>query len=99
MTSQGGCRQYFLLLLLTWSGHTRGDERCQAWSDVEREGVGSGPTDHWPTVENVEACKLQHCSREMASCLLDPTCLASLTCPAGCTGGDAFVAGLCNYEC
>ena len=34
-----------------------------------------------------------------AVCLLDPTCLASLTCPAGCTGGDAFVAGLCNYEC
>ena len=67
-------------------------------SDGGKEDAGSGPTDHWPTVTNAEACKLQHCSREMAACLLDPTCLASLTCPTGCTG-EGFVAGLCNFEC
>ena len=33
-----------------------------------------------------------------AGCLLDPTCLASLSCPASCTG-EAFVAGLCQFEC
>jgi len=26
---------------------------------------GTRPTDHWPTVENAEACKLQFCSREI----------------------------------
>ena len=25
----------------------------------------TGPTDHWPTVTNAGACKLEHCSREM----------------------------------
>ena len=28
-------------------------------------GGGTGPMDHWPTVESAEACKLQHCGREM----------------------------------
>jgi len=61
-------------------------------------GSGTGPTDHWPVVKNAESCKLQHCSREMASCLLDSDCIESMTCSSSCAG-DSFVAGLCAYEC
>ena len=33
-----------------------------------------------------------------ALCMLDPTCLTSLSCTSECKG-DSFVAGLCAYEC
>ena len=66
--------------------------------DARVLGTGTGPTDHWPLVFNAEACKLEHCTREMAACVLDQTCLESVTCPASCTGG-SFTSGLCAYEC
>ena len=33
-----------------------------------------------------------------AACVLDPSCLASLSCTASCQG-DTFQAGLCAWEC
>ena len=33
-----------------------------------------------------------------ASCVLDPSCLASLACTTTCEG-DTFQAGLCAWEC
>ena len=58
----------------------------------------TGPTDHWPLAVNAEECKLDHCAREMAACVLDQACLESVSCPASCTG-ELFTAGLCAYEC
>ena len=66
--------------------------------DARVLGTGTGPTDHWPLAFNAEACKLEHCAMEMAACVLDQTCLESVTCPASCTGG-SFTSGLCAYEC
>ena len=58
-----------LILFLAGLGHGKVEENCESnlWSEDRRKDVGSGPTDHWPTVDNAEACKLQHCSREMVS--------------------------------
>ena len=36
-------------------------------SVVSQSQKRTGPTDHGPTVANAEACKLEHCSREMVS--------------------------------
>jgi len=86
-----------LLNLLVFVGLVMSMDTCSSDTKFAK---GTGPTDHWPTVENAEACKLQHCSREMAACLVDPTCLASFTCPSTCADiGDKFVSGLCGYEC
>merc|ERR1711909_45896 len=60
--------------------------------DARVLGTGTGPTDHWPLALNAEACKLEHCAREMAACVLDQTCLESVSCPGSCTG-ESFTAG------
>ena len=40
---------------------------CALEDSCTAPGLGTGPMDHWPTVENAEVCKLQHCSKEMVS--------------------------------
>jgi len=70
-------------------------DSCPDSASAERR---TGPTDHWPTVTSAGACKLEHCSREMASCVLDPRCMELLSCPSSCAG-DSFVEGLCAFEC
>ena len=117
MTHQGAVHNIPLLLLLQLMviGTSLAiEDSCRVSSS------GTGPIDHWPTVENADTCKLEHCSREMVSwipantmycnfevlkiyfhealCMLDPTCLTSLSCTSECKG-DSFVAGLCAYEC
>ena len=52
------CIMYTLALLLLAASSLAAEDSC-------RLGGGMGPMDHWPTVESAEACKLQHCGREM----------------------------------
>jgi len=59
----------------------------------------TGPTDHWPVVKDASACKMDNCARQMASCILDPDCLAHLVCPSSCSTGGAFNAGACIFDC
>ena len=49
---------------------------------VTTEGGGTGPTDHWPTVESAEQCRKQHCADQMVGweALVDywmPMCFSS----------------------
>jgi len=60
----------------------------------------TGPTDHWPVVEDASACKMENCARQMASCILDPECLTHMVCPSSCSSsGGEFTAGTCVFEC
>ena len=52
------------LNLLVFVGLVMSMDTCSSDTKFAK---GTGPTDHWPTVENAEACKLQHCSREMVT--------------------------------
>ena len=54
------CIMYTLALLLLAASSLAAEDSCRLGG-----GGGTGPMDHWPTVESAEACKLQHCGREM----------------------------------
>jgi len=63
---------------------------------------GTGPADHWPLVANADDCKKENCSKEMASCLLDPSCVTHFTCPQSCQAHEQSgfgAAAVCAFDC
>jgi len=59
----------------------------------------TGPTEHWPVVEDASRCKMDNCAKQMASCILDPACIAHLVCPSSCSSDGPFTAGTCAFDC
>jgi len=83
------------LLLPALADHCIKDH-CEQIFEV---GGKTGPTDHWPVVTDAHACKMENCTRQMASCILDPDCLVHLACPSSCSTGGDFKAGTCVFDC
>jgi len=88
-----------LFLLLLPALAQEATDHCEKDQCVQMFEGKTGPTDHWPVVEDANACKMDNCARQMASCILDPDCLFHLACPSSCSSVGEFTAGTCVFEC